>query len=85
MMINGALSGTRTQDNYQFLIILFNELLSRTLLKLIDMGMKCINSRIYAYIGHVYEMDCIEHNFIVLGYGIMWSNKVRHKKKCLNN
>ena len=85
MMINGALSGTRTQDNYQLLIILFNELLNRTLLKLIHMGMKCINSRIYAYIGHVYEMDCIEHNFIVLGYGIMWSNKVRHKKKCLNN
>ena len=64
-IVFGALSGTRTQDNYQLLIILFNELLSRTLLKLIDMGMKCINSRINAYIGHVYEMDCIEHNFIV--------------------
>ena len=49
------------------------------------MGMKCINSRIYAYIGHVSEMDCIDHNFIVWGYGIMWSNKVRHKKKCLDN
>jgi len=50
----GALSGTRTQDNFYALIILFNDLLNKMLWKVMNMGMKCIISRIHAYFGHVY-------------------------------
>lgn len=51
---SGALSGTRTQDNFYALIILFNDLLNKMLWKVMNMGMKCIISRIHAYFGHVY-------------------------------